>query len=93
MIPPKRFDIFPPDWGTLRRSSLDALVQIFLYYTTTISLCEYYSLVYMTGVTILLISVSWKGPKRVYKYKYIRGTVLLEVLNGQRFKRVCLEEG
>ena len=21
MIPPKRFDIFPPDWGMLRRSS------------------------------------------------------------------------
>ena len=20
LIPPKRFDIFPPDWGTLRRS-------------------------------------------------------------------------
>ena len=28
MIPPKRFDIFPPDWGMLRRSRC---VQIFLY--------------------------------------------------------------
>ena len=27
MIPPKRFDIFPPDWGMLRRSRC---VQIFL---------------------------------------------------------------
>ena len=27
MIPPKRFDIFPPDWGMLRRSRR---VQIFL---------------------------------------------------------------
>ena len=27
MIPPKRFDIFPPDWGVLRRSRC---VQIFL---------------------------------------------------------------
>ena len=27
MIPPKRFDIFPPDWGMLRRSRS---VQIFL---------------------------------------------------------------
>ena len=27
MIPPKRFDIFPPDWGMLRRSRC---VQIFI---------------------------------------------------------------
>ena len=27
MIPPKRFDIFPPDWGMLRRSRC---IQIFL---------------------------------------------------------------
>ena len=27
MIPPKRFDIFPPDWGMLRRSKC---VQIFI---------------------------------------------------------------
>ena len=27
MIPPKRFDLFPPDWGMLRRSRC---VQIFL---------------------------------------------------------------
>ena len=27
MIPPKRFDIFPPDWGMLKRSRC---VQIFL---------------------------------------------------------------
>ena len=27
MIPPERFDIFPPDWGMLRRSTR---VQIFL---------------------------------------------------------------
>ena len=25
MIPPKRFDISPPDWGMLRRSRLDAV--------------------------------------------------------------------
>ena len=30
MIPPKRFDIFPPDWGMLRRS---ICVQIFLLTT------------------------------------------------------------
>ena len=28
LIPPKRFDIFPPDWGMLRRSRC---IQIFLY--------------------------------------------------------------
>ena len=28
MIPPKRFDIFPPDWGILRRSGR---VQIFSF--------------------------------------------------------------
>ena len=32
MIPSKRFDIFPPDWGMLRRSRR---VQIFLQSTTT----------------------------------------------------------
>ena len=28
MIPPKRFDIFPPDWGMFRRSRC---VQIYIY--------------------------------------------------------------
>ena len=43
MIPPKRFDIFPPNWGMLRRSRC---VQIFLlndnewrYYRINIGLC------------------------------------------------------
>ena len=30
MIPPKRFDIFPPDWGMLRRS-IDAFRFFFTY--------------------------------------------------------------
>ena len=33
MIPPKRFDISPPDWGTLRRSRR---VQIFLEATRSL---------------------------------------------------------
>ena len=32
MVPPKRFDIFPPDWGMLRRSRC---VQIFLEISLT----------------------------------------------------------
>ena len=35
MIPPKRFDIFPPDWGMLRRSRR---VQIFI--STTVYLVQ-----------------------------------------------------
>ena len=33
MIPPKRFDVFPPDWGMLRRSRR---VQIFLETTRSL---------------------------------------------------------
>ena len=33
MIPPKRFDIFPPDWGMLRRSRR---IQIFLETTRSL---------------------------------------------------------
>ena len=34
MIPPKRFDIFPPGWGMLRRSSIDAFRFFFKKHVT-----------------------------------------------------------
>ena len=39
MIPPKRVDMFPPDWGMLKRSRC---VQIFLQTATIILLLNYY---------------------------------------------------
>ena len=41
MIPPKRIDIFPPDWGMLRRSTC---VQIFLQTGIQIIILETYRL-------------------------------------------------
>ena len=41
MIPPKRFDIFPPDWGMLKRSINSRCVQIFFKQLLPTAPCDH----------------------------------------------------
>ena len=59
MIPPKRFDIFPPDWEMLRRSRC---VQIFLETTTTVVVVSFRNVVFCcTSVWAIVFLVHRQG--------------------------------
>ena len=69
MIPPKRFDIFPPDWGMLRRSTEDAFR--FFFKNNPMS-CEYCSMCVVFSSHLFWTSSSLHIPAGVTQEEHRR---------------------